>query len=337
VPVQPTGSSGPCDGIATPTTGEVTAPTWIVLALTSNLTTLAPDGAAVVTGSLARNSAGAVVSGVFTDGTPLPMTATGGALAFADPPLVDGVATTLYRSSSPAGRSATAAYSHERATVTWPDATSPGSPAETSPPTSVAAALSTAPDALPDCTRDVAITDVTTNGRRVTIRGLARLRRAGQQIRLVFQPTGDRTVARPRVGADGRWTATVTRPRSVAATSNRARYRAILGSTRTPFVKISRRVARNEITYAADRLRIRGRVDGPLVTGARAAVLRADACGTYRTIGSIAVRRDGTYDGTATVAPKTDEAVFLRLRLRVRAQAGGPATTFSITKPVLLR
>ncbi|MBJ7329083.1 MAG: hypothetical protein JHC95_04240 [Solirubrobacteraceae bacterium] len=182
----------------------------------------------------------------------------------------------------------------------------------------------------------MAITDVRSQGRRVTISGVARLERAGERIRLTYQATGDKTVAQPVIGPDGGWHATVTRPSSPPPTSNRARYRATLGTQQTRSIKVSRRVSRNDITYDGDRLRIRGRVTKPLAPGARALVTRSDACGRYRTVASLPIARDGTYEGSATVSPKTDEAVFLRMKVRVRTSGQEPATTYSIVRPVVL-
>ncbi|MBJ7332383.1 MAG: hypothetical protein JHC95_20985, partial [Solirubrobacteraceae bacterium] len=120
-PSGPAATVGDCDGIMTPAAGAVSAPTWIVLALTSDAAALSQDGTATLAASLARNNAGITVTGAFRDGMPLPFTAGGGTLAYDSPPLMSGVASTVFRSGGASGRAATARFSHQPETVMWPD------------------------------------------------------------------------------------------------------------------------------------------------------------------------------------------------------------------------
>ncbi|MGB1582383.1 MAG: hypothetical protein ACPHCI_01190 [Solirubrobacterales bacterium] len=197
-------------------------------------------------------------------------------------------------------------------------------------------------DPLPSCARDLMITNVRLKGRKSLISGVARLRFANQRVSIYYRPTGRRVVARPRVAANGSFTAVVNRPRSPRAGSNRARYRAAIGGQKSAWVKLTRRLRTSNVRYDGSKLRVRGRVTQPIIRGRTVHVNRSDACGRYRKIGNVRVKRNGTFSGAVTTPATTDGNVAL-IRLIVRVRTGGRGknrnrtfTTYSIVQPVLL-
>jgi hypothetical protein len=194
------------------------------------------------------------------------------------------------------------------------------------------------PDALPACAASVVITNVRRSGSRSVVSGFARLRFAGQKISLRYMPSGSRTIARPTVRSNGSWTATVNRPKRPSYKSNDARYRAVLGSTKTRWIKLTRRMGSTTVTSAGTgALSVKGSVSKPLAPGQRVRVERSDACGKYRQIGSVSVRRSGSFSGKVSDGGSSDVAVFIRLKLRVRSSSGTRFNTYSIVQPVILK
>lgn len=198
-------------------------------------------------------------------------------------------------------------------------------------PTPTPTPTPTDPD-LPACTRDLGITDVAKVGSRSRVRGRARLKFAGQQVQLRYQPSGTRVIGRARVREDGTFSATVSRPPRPAASSDQARYSARIGSTSTRWIKLTRRMGSTTITYDArtGQLHISGSVQRPTVPGERLQVQRSDLCGAYRTVGSIRVHSDGRFSGTVAATPLAPAPIAgVRLALRVRSSNRRNANTFT--------
>lgn len=197
------------------------------------------------------------------------------------------------------------------------------------------------PDPLPACARDLMITNVKVRGSRTLISGVARLKFANQRVLIRYRPTGNRVIARPRVAANGQFTAVVRRPAKPRVGSNNARYRATIGKTNSAWVKLTRRLVTSNVSYSGTKLRVKGRVTAPIAPGRRLQINRSDACGRYRTIGTVTVGRNGIFNGAVTTPPtNTSSAALIRLVVKVRAGRGSKPnrqiTTYSIVQPVLL-
>jgi hypothetical protein len=195
------------------------------------------------------------------------------------------------------------------------------------------------PDTLPACARDVVITSVYRTGSATRIRGIARLKFAGQRVSIQYQPSGAKIIAKPLVAANGSFSVNVSRPAKPAYTSNQARYRAVLGSQKTSWIKLTRRMGSSAVSDAGNgRLQVNGSASLPLAKGQPLRVERSDACGNYRQIGSLRVRSNGDFSGTVASGGASQTAVFIRLKLRV-AKASNPNsrfTTYSIVQPVVV-
>lgn len=195
------------------------------------------------------------------------------------------------------------------------------------------------PDALPACARDIVITSVYRTGSATRIRGTARLQFAGQRVSIQYQPSGNRIIARPKIAADGSFAVSVKRRSKPSYSSNKARYRAIFGSTTTSWIKLTRRMGSTFVSYAGNgRLQINGSVGLPLAKGQPLRVERSDACGNYRQIGWLKVQNNGNFGGTVASGGASSTAVFIRLKVRV-AKASDPRYrfyTYSIVQPVVV-
>lgn len=197
------------------------------------------------------------------------------------------------------------------------------------------------PDTLPTCAKNVVITDVKRVGSRTRIRGLARLQYVGQRVGIEYQPTGSKKVASPKVLPDGSFSVVVNRPSSPSYSSNQARYRAVLGSSKTSWIKLTRRMGGSAVTYngpGSGTLTVTGSVSLPIAKGQPVRVERSDACGNYRQIGTVKMNRDGTFAGTVPTGGGSQAAVNIRIKARV-AKSSNPRyrfNTYSIVQPVVV-
>lgn len=195
------------------------------------------------------------------------------------------------------------------------------------------------PDTLPQCARNVMITDVKRVGSRTRIRGIARLQYAGKRVGIEYQPTGSKKVGNPKIAPDGTFNVVVSRPSSPRYTSNQARYRAVLGSSKTSWIKLTRRMGASAVTYNDNgTLTVTGSVSLPIAKGQPVRVERSDACGKYRQIGWVRMDKDGTFAGNVPTGGGSPTAVNIRLKARV-AKSSNPRyrfNTYSIVQPVIV-
>lgn len=195
------------------------------------------------------------------------------------------------------------------------------------------------PDPLPTCAKDVAITSVQRTGTRTRIRGIARLAFVGQKVAIQYRPTGKKTVGTVKVKADGSWSIVVKRPARPKWTSNQARYRAVLKKTTTGWLKLSRRMNATAVTYNDNGgLRVTGSASKPVVAGRTVRVMRSDACGAWRTIGTVRMNRSGTFSGTVPSGGGSEAAVYIRVQARVAQPHNTKRrfNTYSIVQPVIV-
>lgn len=185
-------------------------------------------------------------------------------------------------------------------------------------PTTPAVAPESPTDATLRCTgRELAILDFRPKGRKVTVRGLALSRRAGQRVTL---RAGSRALASATVAADGSFTATVTLPRS----GRRPRVIAqIADSVSLPFA-VERRFAILSRKRAGTRVRITARVTGGK-RGATVTLRRQVSCGKTARYGTARLGRGGRFT-IALPLPSAREGIALYRA--VAPIAGG--TTFTL-------
>jgi hypothetical protein len=143
------------------------------------------------------------------------------------------------------------------------------------------------------------------------------------------------------VRSDGSFSVLVKRPSKPSTSSNRARYRALIGDQHTIWVKVTRRMNTTVVRSIGNgQLSVRGSVSLPLAPGQRVRVTRSDACGKYRQVDTVRVGSDGKFSADVSQGgPAPLEAVAIRLKLRVARASNSKKTfnTYSIVQPVVLR
>ena len=180
---------------------------------------------------------------------------------------------------------------------------------------------SSAADLVRACTsRGVVLEDVIPAGNRVKLLGVAEERFKGRRVDIVFAATG-KVVARPKVGADGSFSATAPMPPRRLRFSNRARYQARVGGERSLNLKLMRRMLVTSVRTSAGKVTIAGKVVGPLALRAkeREIVLeRRVTCTRLATVSRFRPRANGAFKVTVPVPAGTSAAVY-----RLRTQGAG--------------
>ena len=205
------------------------------------------------------------------------------------------------------------------------DCTPATAPAPGAPATSTELAL--------QCTeRRLVLIDVLQRDGRVKLLGAADRSLAGRTVDIVFGATG-KVVARARVRADGSFSGTAPLPRRGLRRTNRARYRAVLGSERSLNLKLARRMVVSRMTSAAGTVTIAGRVIRPLAKPREMiTVKRRVSCTESEVVGRFKTRRNGRFRITVD-APEGESAAVYRLQTRVRNNRRSAKTFPTYTLP----
>jgi hypothetical protein len=195
-----------------------------------------------------------------------------------------------------------------------------------------------AAEALRCTRRRLVLIDVLRRGGRVKLFGAADKRYIGERVRIVFTDT-DRTVARPRVRADGTFAATAPLPPRAVRNTSRARYQAVRGGERSLRLKLTRRMVVTSLTTRNDKVTIRGRVIRPLAKPIRPiTVQRRVSCRRSVAVKRFMPSRSGRFKVTVK-APKGEAAAVYRLATKVRRSTRSTRLfpTFTLPRAVSLR
>ncbi len=180
--------------------------------------------------------------------------------------------------------------------------------------------------------RQLVLTDVRQQGKRVALVGVAAKHLRGKRVAIVFQATG-RVVARPKVGRSGTFRARVAAPARRIAASNGARYVARVGSQRSLALKLQRRMPSVKVAVRGGKVTFAGVVTGPQAgTVQTVSLKRLVACGRYETVQTVKLGKRGAYR-FSVAAPEGVRAAIYRADTRIASRAGGRATGRSYTLP----
>jgi len=181
-------------------------------------------------------------------------------------------------------------------------------------------------------TRDLVLTDVYRSGDRVRLLGAADKKLIGKTVSIRFEGTGA-TVAQTVVKSDGSFTASAPLPPKKLRTSNRARYRASVGSERSLNLKLARRMVVTKMESANGQVTISGRVSRPLARPVQPIkVQRRVSCKRNETVRSFLPKSDGTFKVTVD-APTGQSAAVYRLATQVRKNTRNPTRYPTFTLP----
>jgi hypothetical protein len=174
--------------------------------------------------------------------------------------------------------------------------------------------------------------DVLISGRHVALLGAADRSMIGRRVAITFTST-HRRVATAVVGVDGFFGATAPLPARRLRFTNRALYRATVGSESSQALKLVRRMIVRSISSHGGKVTLAGKITPPR-TRPLAAVLvkRRVSCSTSVTVKRVRPRRDGTFTATLA-APRGLQAAVYEATTRVRAVARSRKTYPSFTLP----
>ncbi len=114
------------------------------------------------------------------------------------------------------------------------------------------------------------------------------------------------------VGSDGFFGTTAPLPPRRFRFTDKASYRASIGTLRSPYLKLNRRVLVISISSSAGKVVLRGRVIKPLARPiARILVQRRLSCSSTVTLRRIKPRRNGSFTVTLVAPPRIQAAVYL--------------------------
>jgi hypothetical protein len=185
------------------------------------------------------------------------------------------------------------------------------------------------------CTkRRIALIDVLQRGSRVVLQGAADPRRfAGKRVSIVSRWDG-RVLARPKVSKSGLFDATASLPPAAVRHTNRARYRASIGSERSLDLKLERRMLVTSVkALGSRRVRLSGRVTRPFGSPVQEiSVTRRISCGNVKVVARFKPDAQGRFNVTLK-GPKTDRVYVFRFRTKVRYDAGNPKLMRTYTLP----
>ena len=183
------------------------------------------------------------------------------------------------------------------------------------------------------CTkRKIVLIDVLRRRDHVQLLGAADKRYIGRTVKIVFA-VGHRVVAKAKVRKDGSFSTGAPLPKASLAGTNRARYRAVLGSERSLNLKLTRRMIVSSVKSAGGKVRIKGRVTRPLATPVRPIVVkRRVTCSKTVTVAKVRPSRSGRFSVTVK-APKHQTAAVYRLSTQVRNKPDKPQLYPTFTLP----
>lgn len=220
----------------------------------------------------------------------------------------------------------------------------PTSPASTPPPSS-----STGPQAPPPgrpvgcAINQLVLTDVFPLAGRTHLLGVAPAAAVGKQI-TILSAWNHKPVAKPRVGADLTFSATVALPPRALRFTNQARYVAQFGSTRSLVLKFARRMYTTAITVAGPVISFSGTVTPPLAKPVSAVVIRASstcsAIGGGVVVATVKPSPSGAFSAVIRLPASfaRDRAVYLRAQTTVRKTKTNkkPFPTFTLIRGITL-
>jgi hypothetical protein len=178
--------------------------------------------------------------------------------------------------------------------------------------------------------RRITLIDVLWRGTRVSLLGAADMSLVGHKVTITLLATHKR-VASAIVGSDGFFGTTAPLPAPRLRFTNKASYQASIGTQRSAYLKLTRRMLIQSISGHAGKIVIRGRVTKPL-TQPIAAILvkRRLSCSSTATVKRIKPRRDGTFTVTLTAPVGARAALYLAttmVRQSVRNRRHYPTST----------
>jgi hypothetical protein len=178
--------------------------------------------------------------------------------------------------------------------------------------------------------RGITLIDVLQRGGRVALLGAADKSLVGRRVTIAIL-AGHKRVASAVVGSDGFFGTTAALPARGLRFTNKASYQASIGSLRSAYLKLTRRMLVESISSHAGKVAIRGRIVKPLSRPVAAILVkRRISCSTMVTVKRIKPRRDGSFSVTLLAPPHTPAALYVAtstVRQSLRNRRSYPTST----------
>ncbi len=181
------------------------------------------------------------------------------------------------------------------------------------------------------CTQhEITLIDVLQRGKRVELLGAAETRLAGHTVTITLLATHKR-VATAVVRSDGFFGSTAALPARSVRLTNKARYRASIGTLHSAYLKLTRRMLVQSISSSAGKVMISGQVIRPLAQPVAAILIkRRTSCSSTAIVKRVKPRRNGTFTVTVPAPAGADAALYVAttvVRQSVRSRKRYPTST----------
>ncbi len=342
-------------GRADATDGSVDATPHLVLGVTASPKAPAADGSAAVTASLATNSDGDKVDGVFSAlaGNPaVSFTATKGTVD-ATAAVAAGLAKATFRSTAAEGRSVKGTLDNGSDTYTFSDpAKDPETEKNPQPAKPVPPVVDLNAPGLTDeqqrvlgystmlqCRKTpVIVFGVSLEKGRAVVTGVTDPKLAGRSVQLQFKPTGKKVVARAKIAVDGTYTVSTRAPKGALRDSDDARYRVrVPGSGSSPWLKLTRRLNVPTFKLSGRELTVKGKLAKPFARDQEVVISRRQACGPTKVLARLKANGQGRFGGTLTLGPNSTISTIRMTATVIGTETGADHRTYSLSQPVLVR
>jgi hypothetical protein len=157
----------------------------------------------------------------------------------------------------------------------------------------------------------IVISNLFVKSGKVQVSGFARQRYAGQTVTISYKPS--KTKVTTVVKADGSFAATFKAPPKKDWNKNTTTYQAAVGSEKSKWTKLVRRVASTVASYSGGKLFVSGAVTLPLVKGGDATITARTGCdGAWTKIGTAKFKPNGSFSFSAPFT-QSSGVIFVRV------------------------
>lgn len=174
--------------------------------------------------------------------------------------------------------------------------------------------------------RPVTLVDVAPAADHVALLGAAAAADVGKRVSIVFPATG-KVVATTVVRPDGFFRAAAPLPSRAMRHSSRTRYVAVVEGHKSLALKLDRRMRISSLRHRGGKVRIVGKIAGPLAPGQEIVIRRSESCSKDVIVKRFVPARAGTWRITLP-APAGGQAAVYRASTEVLGADGTSGRTF---------
>ena len=185
----------------------------------------------------------------------------------------------------------------------------------------------------------IAITSMTLKGSKVNLSGFARKTFVGQTVSVYYKASAKKPVSTALVQPDGSFAASFKGPAKKLRAAKSSAYQLKVGSVKTSWTQLTRRMAATSASYSGGKLTVTGAVTKPTFPGGKATVYARSGCsGAWPNVGSVTISSSGKFSLSVPFTPSSGVA-FIRVQAIVASNPKKPKKlkTNSFVIPVITR